>query len=155
MVHNSKSLMLLIFRHLVDPGSAPNADGLGSGAGLRCKGCPHGGDASDRGRVSGRGGGARAVLSGEGCPVDQAVALPSLPTQRMVMNYLLCLQWRCGAEVAVCLRPGSTVRIGRDRSNDISVASSTVSRRHCAVRHNGGAVVVYDERSLNGTYVNG
>lgn len=47
------------------------------------------------------------------------------------------------------------VTIGRDPDADIFLNDITVSRRHATLRLGDGTVVVQDEGSLNGTYVNG
>ena len=44
--------------------------------------------------------------------------------------------------------------VGRDSSNAISLADSSVSRRHCRVRNEADAVTLLDMESLNGTFVN-
>lgn len=45
--------------------------------------------------------------------------------------------------------------IGRHPESDIFLDDVTVSRRHAIVSHRDGAMVVEDNGSLNGTYVNG
>jgi pSer/pThr/pTyr-binding forkhead associated (FHA) protein len=47
------------------------------------------------------------------------------------------------------------VRVGRHEENDIVLAGPTVSGRHAVVRREGSHVVIEDEGSLNGTFVNG
>jgi transcriptional regulator with GAF, ATPase, and Fis domain len=47
------------------------------------------------------------------------------------------------------------VTIGREAGNLVCVQSAWVSRRHCALRRDGGSVVVQDLESRNGTFVNG
>jgi transcriptional regulator with GAF, ATPase, and Fis domain len=47
------------------------------------------------------------------------------------------------------------VCIGREAGNQVCVQSAWVSRRHCALRREGGSVVVQDLESRNGTFVNG
>src|SRR5690242_15184016 len=47
------------------------------------------------------------------------------------------------------------VTIGREAGNLVCVQSAWVSRRHCALRREGGSVVVQDLESRNGTFVNG
>ena len=44
--------------------------------------------------------------------------------------------------------------IGRHPDSDIFLDDVTVSRRHAEVHHDGGAFVVNDVGSLNGTYLN-
>src|SRR5271169_3859678 len=45
--------------------------------------------------------------------------------------------------------------IGRDPSNQISVADNTISRRHCVLEKTAGGFVVRDLGSRAGTVVNG
>jgi len=45
--------------------------------------------------------------------------------------------------------------IGRDPNCSIVIASPKVSRKHCRLDDQGGTLVVTDEGSGNGTYVNG
>jgi pSer/pThr/pTyr-binding forkhead associated (FHA) protein len=47
------------------------------------------------------------------------------------------------------------VSIGRDRTNDIVLARGNVSKVHARILHNRGAFVVVDNKSTNGTFVNG
>lgn len=48
----------------------------------------------------------------------------------------------------------SVVVIGRSEDADINLDDITVSRRHSEIHHTGGAYIVRDAGSLNGTYVN-
>jgi hypothetical protein len=48
----------------------------------------------------------------------------------------------------------SAVSIGRAPSNDIPVADNAVSGEHCRIRPEGGAFVLHDLQSTNGTFVN-
>ncbi|HEY2868651.1 MAG TPA: FHA domain-containing protein [Gaiellales bacterium] len=48
-----------------------------------------------------------------------------------------------------------TATIGRNAENDIVLAGPTVSARHATVRRESVGVVLEDEGSLNGTFVNG
>ncbi len=50
--------------------------------------------------------------------------------------------------------PPTGVRIGREAGNDLIVPDPTVSRRHARIVPEGGTLVVYDEGSTNGTFVN-
>src|SRR6266581_35148 len=45
--------------------------------------------------------------------------------------------------------------VGRDASNQISLASMWVSRRHCVIEREGTRVTITDLGSHNGTFVNG
>ncbi len=46
-------------------------------------------------------------------------------------------------------------KIGRHQENDVMLAGPTVSSRHATVRREPVGVVIEDEGSLNGTFVNG
>jgi hypothetical protein len=51
---------------------------------------------------------------------------------------------------------GTAVTLGREATNSIPLGDdTTVSRRHAAIRVDGGTYVVSDEGSANGVYVNG
>jgi pSer/pThr/pTyr-binding forkhead associated (FHA) protein len=63
---------------------------------------------------------------------------------------------RSGTEVILlALRPGAVTRIGRGLSADVHLDDASISRRHARVVERGGRAVVLDDRSLNGTWVNG
>jgi Nif-specific regulatory protein len=47
------------------------------------------------------------------------------------------------------------VYIGREPGTQVCVPSASISRRHCALRHEDGGIVVRDLGSRNGTLVNG
>lgn len=47
------------------------------------------------------------------------------------------------------------ITIGRESANGISLAHSSVSRRHCLIKREGDAFVISDLDSFNGTFVNG
>jgi hypothetical protein len=47
------------------------------------------------------------------------------------------------------------MKLGRHDHNDVMLAGSTVSSRHATVRREPIGVVIEDEGSLNGTFVNG
>ena len=50
---------------------------------------------------------------------------------------------------------GRITKVGRHETNDVVLAGPTVSARHATVRVEAVGVVVEDEGSLNGTFVNG
>src|SRR5690349_17523087 len=52
------------------------------------------------------------------------------------------------------LREGD-VSVGRESSNDLWIAASSLSRRHCMLNGNGEVFSVRDLGSRNGTLVNG
>jgi pSer/pThr/pTyr-binding forkhead associated (FHA) protein len=66
------------------------------------------------------------------------------------------LVWRpkLGAEQTFPLEH-RTATIGRHTDNDIVLAGPTVSARHATLRREPVGVVLEDEGSLNGTFVNG
>lgn len=47
------------------------------------------------------------------------------------------------------------VSIGRESASDVSLSHSSVSRRHCLIKRNGGEFLICDLDSSNGTFVNG
>lgn len=53
------------------------------------------------------------------------------------------------------LRAGAITRIGRGLSADVHLDDASVSRRHARIVERGGRAVVLDDRSMNGTWVNG
>jgi adenylate cyclase len=66
------------------------------------------------------------------------------------------MKLRCladGDDRVVTLK-GNEVRIGRGSDNDVVLADYSVSRKHAAVRREGGAWFVYDLMSTNGVQVN-
>lgn len=61
-----------------------------------------------------------------------------------------------GGEIALLdLRPGSVTRIGRGLTCDVHLDDASVSRRHARIVERNGRAVLLDDRSMNGTYVNG
>jgi adenylate cyclase len=56
-----------------------------------------------------------------------------------------------GGETRV-IEPGGSVTLGRDKTNDVVVASDKASRVHCRIYSRGGNFVIVD-RSSNGTFV--
>ena len=59
-----------------------------------------------------------------------------------------------GDDVVVA-RLGGVTRIGRRPSADVVLDDATVSRRHALVMERDGGVVIADDRSRNGLFVNG
>jgi Nif-specific regulatory protein len=47
------------------------------------------------------------------------------------------------------------ISIGRESASDVSLSHSSVSRRHCLIKRNGGEFLICDLGSYNGTFVNG
>jgi pSer/pThr/pTyr-binding forkhead associated (FHA) protein len=60
-----------------------------------------------------------------------------------------------GDEVVVIPLEGAVTRLGRSLSADVHLDEPSVSRRHALVVLRGDDVVVLDDRSMNGTRVNG
>ncbi|HEX3559987.1 MAG TPA: sigma 54-interacting transcriptional regulator [Pyrinomonadaceae bacterium] len=50
---------------------------------------------------------------------------------------------------------GEEISVGRESSNQISIADALLSRRHCVVRRENSRHKLVDLNSLNGTFVNG
>jgi pSer/pThr/pTyr-binding forkhead associated (FHA) protein len=57
--------------------------------------------------------------------------------------------------VALPLHPGSITRIGRGLSADVHIDDVSVSRRHARIVERSGRAWLLDDRSMNGTWVNG
>jgi pSer/pThr/pTyr-binding forkhead associated (FHA) protein len=57
-----------------------------------------------------------------------------------------------GKEIVIARQP--TV-IGRDPGCDLVLASPKVSRQHCRIDTEGDAIILLDDGSRNGTFVNG
>lgn len=47
------------------------------------------------------------------------------------------------------------ISIGRESASGVSLSHSSVSRRHCLIKRNGGEFLICDLDSFNGTFVNG
>src|SRR5262245_12801070 len=70
------------------------------------------------------------------------------------MEVRLVFQKGRGRSQVLRLQKTETV-IGRQSGSDIRIPSDEVSRRHCILRKENGALTVEDLQSVNGTYVNG
>jgi len=57
--------------------------------------------------------------------------------------------------VALPLHPGAITRIGRGLSADVHIDDASVSRRHARIVERSGRAWILDDRSMNGTWVNG
>jgi pSer/pThr/pTyr-binding forkhead associated (FHA) protein len=55
----------------------------------------------------------------------------------------------------VAIPVGAVVRIGRGMSADVHIDDPTVSRRHALVVRRDGEIMLLDDRSMNGTWLNG
>jgi pSer/pThr/pTyr-binding forkhead associated (FHA) protein len=63
---------------------------------------------------------------------------------------------RSGSEVVILpLRVGAVTKIGRGLTADVHLDDASISRRHARIVERSGRAVVLDDRSLNGTWVNG
>ena len=69
-------------------------------------------------------------------------------------------------ELHVCNQDGTVLKafaigdnveilIGRDDSCDIRIDSPAISREHCAIEHEGEALILRDLDSTAGTFING
>ncbi len=59
-----------------------------------------------------------------------------------------------GDEVLIPLT-GAVTRLGRGIASDVTLDDASVSRRHALVVVRGGGCVLLDDRSRNGTWLNG
>jgi pSer/pThr/pTyr-binding forkhead associated (FHA) protein len=57
--------------------------------------------------------------------------------------------------VALTLNAGAVTRIGRGLSADVHLDDASVSRRHARIVERGDRAWLLDDRSMNGTWVNG
>jgi pSer/pThr/pTyr-binding forkhead associated (FHA) protein len=60
-----------------------------------------------------------------------------------------------GGDVVVIAVGEGTLRLGRGLAADVVLEDRSVSRRHAVITRRGGEVVLLDDRSLNGVWVNG
>jgi len=90
------------------------------------------------------GGGA---ADGETEAIDRTVVLRGLPALRVMSGP--------STGRMLELEPGRDATIGRDASNDLEVADSSVSSKHCMIIPEGSGFVICDLQSTNGTRVNG
>lgn len=60
-----------------------------------------------------------------------------------------------GRGTSFAIRLDGEVHMGRQQGNDIVLSSGSVSKRHCSVRVKKNEVILRDEGSANGTFVNG
>ncbi|RCK71302.1 FHA domain-containing protein [Desertihabitans brevis] len=80
---------------------------------------------------------------------EQQAALQALPQG----SALLIVQWGPGAGSRYLI-DSDTQTIGRHPRSDVFLDDITVSRHHVTLQRSEGRVVVTDQGSLNGTYVN-
>jgi pSer/pThr/pTyr-binding forkhead associated (FHA) protein len=86
--------------------------------------------------------------------IDPAPTVSELPLPARAEHPQLVWRPRLGEQQAYPLT-GRTTRVGRHDENDVVLAGPTVSARHATVRLEPIGVVLEDEGSLNGTFVNG
>src|SRR5262249_19676148 len=67
----------------------------------------------------------------------------------------LSVQDKAGQEVTRRKFETDEISIGRAAGNDLVLASPTVSSKHARLRRENGSWVVADQKSTNGTFVNG
>jgi pSer/pThr/pTyr-binding forkhead associated (FHA) protein len=60
-----------------------------------------------------------------------------------------------GSETVQAPLTGAVTRIGRGVSSDVLIDDPTVSRRHALVVRREETLVLLDDRSMNGTWLNG
>jgi hypothetical protein len=95
-------------------------------------------------------------------PTQETGSLPRIPDRERRRGAVLP-QLAAGRYLAVedagelVLLPlaNDLVRVGRSPANDIVLDDASVSRRHALLARRGEAMVVLDDRSLNGIQVNG
>ena len=71
------------------------------------------------------------------------------------VRYTLRFELPDGQESPVVLREGHAMSVGRDRSNDLALPDSSMSRFHAVFSSNGQTLMLADQGSLNGVFVNG
>ena len=86
--------------------------------------------------------------------IEPASTIDDVPPPTPIEHPQLVWRPRLGEQQAYPLTSRLT-RIGRHDENDIVLAGPTVSARHATVRIEPIGVVVEDEGSLNGSFVNG
>jgi hypothetical protein len=86
--------------------------------------------------------------------IDPTPTIDELPPPAKGEHPQLVWRPRLGEQQAYELT-GRITRVGRHEENDIVLAGPTVSARHATVRIEPIGVVLEDEGSLNGTFVNG
>jgi pSer/pThr/pTyr-binding forkhead associated (FHA) protein len=79
----------------------------------------------------------------------------SMSVQRPAPGRYLAVRSPSGTTTVLPLRAGAITRLGRGLSADVHLDDASVSRRHARIVERGGRAVVLDDRSMNGTWVNG
>ncbi|HEV2812704.1 MAG TPA: FHA domain-containing protein [Solirubrobacteraceae bacterium] len=65
------------------------------------------------------------------------------------------LEIETGGDRRVVPLPGEVTHLGRGLSADVRLDDATVSRKHAVIVRRDEAVVILDDRSMNGVWVNG
>ena len=65
------------------------------------------------------------------------------------------LRLRSGPNAGKVYDVRSALRLGRHPYNEVSLEDPAISRYHCWITHEMGAVLIEDLASVNGTFVNG
>ena len=65
------------------------------------------------------------------------------------------LEIESGAERRVFPLREDVIHVGRGLSAEVRLDDATVSRKHAVIVRRGDDVVILDDRSMNGTWVNG
>ena len=85
--------------------------------------------------------------------LDHAVRARALHVPRLAPGAYLAVE--DGDDISVIPLEGDIVRIGRSFSADLRLENPTVSRRHAILSHEAGGWVLLDDRSANGSWVDG
>jgi hypothetical protein len=85
--------------------------------------------------------------------LDHAVRARALHVPRLAPGAYLAIE--DGGDISVIPLLGDIVRLGRAFSADLRLENPTVSRRHAILAREGGTWVLLDDRSANGTWVDG
>jgi ABC transport system ATP-binding/permease protein len=88
-------------------------------------------------------------------PAQTTVGMPQAPQQTGSGPRLVALSGPYAGQT-FAVSPDGPTTVGRDPSRTVQLPmDSTVSRMHARIENEGGAFIVYDEGSSNGTSVNG
>jgi hypothetical protein len=85
--------------------------------------------------------------------LDHAVRARALHVPRLPPGAYLAIE--DGGDISVIPLEGDIVRLGRAFSADLRLENATVSRRHAILSREDGRWVLLDDRSANGTWVDG
>ena len=95
-------------------------------------------------------------------PTQETGTLPRIPEERRRAPRTMprlspgrYLAIEDGGEVVVIAVGEGSLRFGRGQASDVVLEDRSVSRRHAVLTRRGDAVVLWDDRSLNGVHVNG